>query len=547
MRKVVNLFKLGSKSYTGSLTATQIIITLGFASFYALMLLVQSKIHFSGKISQKLENNTVADFSPKDYLVYMCYIILFSFILLLLYTLTSQYIKRKESKEQIPQVKNNNWKTFLIVFTISFIISVVYLLSSYPGSVIPDSFSSVGQALGDIPISNHHPLLFSGILSIFIHIGLIVWNSLGKGVFLFCVFQSFVYSLTMGFFVMWIERKTGKICGALVAIYFIFNTIFRVYSIAVQKDALFAISLTFLMLFLVDFSEKKEMKHKGLFYLLLFLTAFLRNNGLLVIWLICIVLVCFYGKEITSREKAAMLALLLVFSAIQGPGYRALGVSTEKVEAMSIPIQQMAYVLTADEAIISDSDKQFLSQMLSIEEWQASYHPFIVDSIKWNPSFDQAYFDQNITTFLRIWLHYLPKSFPDYIKAYAMETYGFWSIGTHNYYGFADNYVAENNNYNLTQRNIIKEKIGADIRGERILFPDAGTLFWICLLGLYLSLMQYASRDSVLPYLPALLSWTTIMIATPVAFSLRYAFVLAMGLPFFILSPIICAKEKAES
>ena len=38
--------------------------------------------------------------------------------------------------------------------------------------------------------------------------------------------------------------------------------------------------------------------------------------------------------------------------------------------------------------------------------------------------------------------------------------------------------------------------------------------------------------------------WLTVMIATPVAFSLRYVYIFALGLPLYLLLPVMLLEEK---
>jgi hypothetical protein len=72
----------------------------------------------------------------------------------------------------------------------------------------------------------------------------------------------------------------------------------------------------------------------------------------------------------------------------------------------------------------------------------------------------------------------------------------------------------------------------------------SGTLLWLCLLGMTLIWMQ--RRNGVAVYLPALLNWATVMIATPVAFSLRYVYIFALGLPFFLAIPFMTSTAKSQ-
>jgi len=76
-------------------------------------------------------------------------------------------------------------------------------------------------------------------------------------------------------------------------------------------------------------------------------------------------------------------------------------------------------------------------------------------------------------------------------------------------------------------------------------FMGSGTLLWLVLLGMLLSCREKLKGS--LPYMPAVLNWATVMIATPVAYSLRYVFVFALGLPFYLALPLMTSVKESGS
>ena len=54
---------------------------------------------------------------------------------------------------------------------------------------------------------------------------------------------------------------------------------------------------------------------------------------------------------------------------------------------------------------------------------------------------------------------------------------------------------------------------------------------------------EKAGRGDWIIYLPALGNALTVFLATPVAFSLRYVYVFAIGLPLYVLLPFLYAEE----
>ena len=63
---------------------------------------------------------------------------------------------------------------------------------------------------------------------------------------------------------------------------------------------------------------------------------------------------------------------------------------------------------------------------------------------------------------------------------------------------------------------------------------------------MYLALI-HEKRRSIMIYLPTFFLWITVMLATPVAFSLRYVFPFVLGLPCFVFYPFVlsdCCNDK---
>ena len=72
----------------------------------------------------------------------------------------------------------------------------------------------------------------------------------------------------------------------------------------------------------------------------------------------------------------------------------------------------------------------------------------------------------------------------------------------------------------------------------------SGTLLWCFLICLYLCVMQ--SERTWLILLPAFANWLVILIATPVAFSLRYVYIYALSLPLAFCLPFLMARFQKE-
>lgn len=527
-----------------------LIVNSIFSIIFSLVILVQTKIQYLGIVSQSLTEDTFQDFKPIDIikyiLIYICVWLVMSIIYFIIEKLKEKKcIQEEESSDMNRKSKQKHWLLYTGTIAICYII--VFLIA-YPGSVLADSFSSIYQIIGQRELDNHFPIMYTLFVGIFMKIGEWIGNY-NIGVALYSIVQILIIAGILGYFVLWLKQKHVKSIYLLFTIlYFIGNALFAIYALTMWKDPLFCIFLFLLMLKLYDIVESngKKLKQPGFIISMIILNlliAFLRNNGVFIILLIAIVLAIKYRYS-SKKFLIANVTSIIIILFIQGPIYTWLGITTPIEESLGIPIQQIAYTLSVD-GEISEEDEAFLNEILPIEEWKSSYNVYIVDSIKWNENFDSDFLSEHNGEFIQVWLRMLLNNFPEYVKAYLLETFGFWSIETKSSYGFVDNYIYENE-YNIHKVDLIQEATGLDLSGwiENTDFFGSGTLIWILIIS---AMMLYIQKKTtyIICLLPGAILWLSIMIATPVAFSLRYVFVLAYALPFILLLPVI-TKNKDE-
>ena len=132
-----------------------------------------------------------------------------------------------------------------------------------------------------------------------------------------------------------------------------------------------------------------------------------------------------------------------------------------------------------------------------------------------------------------------------------LDTTGFWLPGAKNAYGFLDTRV-QDNDYGIERIDLFQRITGSDLPSRTATsctFFGSGMLLWALLLLAAMKIDSRKPRGLLLTW-PALLVVLTILIATPVAFSLRYVFVLAIGLPIYCVETFSHAplegKEHAE-
>lgn len=494
---------------------------------------------FNGDVGGGADQNYFREFEPWDALHFILIAVAVSFVLILLDRMRRKEIFRVVMQWNLSEVVG--WKVYLAAFILILLAWLPYLLALSPGSVLEDSLDSVSQILDpSVPVNNHHPVLYTLYVGIFVKAGLFLGN-INIGVFLYSVVQAGVMAGTIAYTIMIMCRKAVPVLftGAAM-IWYMFMPFFPDYAMTMWKDPIFSCALLWMSLLLMELAEEKEKicsrRWLTKYMAVCLITAFFRNNGIYVVVLsIAAAAILCRGK--LKRFLCTMLAVLAAYYAITGTVYNWCGIRTEFVESVGIPLQQIAAVVVND-GDISQEEEQFLYTLLPEEEWKNSYAPCLVDKIKWNGQFNDEFLEENKTRFLKVWMSLLVKNFPEYVKAYGMETLGFWKIGVQDEYGYIDTFIAENG-YGIHESSTLQKITGSGlnefVRNFRI-YVGSGTLLWL-ILGAALFVLRDKSSFWIV-FIPALGNWMTTMIATPVAFSLRYVYIFALGLPLFLSLPV---------
>ncbi|MCC8121489.1 MAG: DUF6020 family protein, partial [Oscillospiraceae bacterium] len=267
-----------------------------------------------------------------------------------------------------------------------------------------------------------------------------------------------------------------------------------------------------------------------------------RNNGLFVAAGVLLVVWIVYRKQ-GKRLLLVSLCLVLGSCVITGPVYNTLGVKKDTaVESLGIPIQQLAYVAVYG-GNLTEEEEQALDSMLPLERYEEVYTPCLVDSIKW----DYGNFSLS-PSILKYWVTIGVKNLPAYVKAYCLQTFGFWKLGARDDYGdFTGGISDQSYGYTIERTNLLENLPGGEVISQiqialRIHF-SAGTLFvlWLVCLALLLYRRQFRLA---LVLLPGFLLWGTLMLATPVAFSLRYVYLLLTAMPLVAVLPRMTQTVK---
>ena len=524
--------------------ALQILILM-MLSFFVTM---GFKVHYDNTVSGSLDVSYIDQFYLMDILIFIV-----SFGLLGgVYLLVKRYYKNTQRfliAEKAYKIKP--LYIWLIVTAILLVTWLPYLLSFAPGAVLSDSFSSIEQNSTGV-YSNHHPLLYTLLVGFFVKIGIFLGN-INIGIFLYSCFQYCLLAMTLGYVVTFLAKyKVKKIPLGLVATFFALCPIFPSYTIIMWKDPIFSMALLFLGLMLFDFAKNNFQELKWYHYTLLVLctlaVTFFRNNGVYILILLIPIFYLLFRKP-ALKTSLAMLGALAIALIVQGPIYSMLNIYKPSVEAFGVPLQQIAYAISTNEDSFTEEEKEFLGEIMPLESWKRAYTPLIVDNIKWDEDFNTEFFESHLKEFLKIWALKIPSNFGGYVKAYLLETLGFWHPYYQNDHGYTERYLVAKNDYEIHEIDIIKKVTGKSLKNNLDKFRvmiGAGTMVFIMLFSLVISL-DFQRKRIWLLYLTSLICWGLVMISTPTAFSLRYVFVLMLATPIFIFCPFFKSEKNKKS
>lgn len=422
-----------------------------------------------------------------------------------------------------------------------------YYLTYYPGIVSPDYVEIINQCIGTLPLTNHHPVLFI----YFIKMLLLPCYRIGgmqSAVAVVTAVHMILFAVMLGYLAHWLYQKgIGEIGYGLTTAFLALNPVIAVFSVYMTKDVLFGGIFLLYVLQLYDIAESKgellkTVKGTLSFLLCSLLIVFLRNNGIYIVCAIVVISIVPY-RAMWKRLALCAVVIVLSYGLVKGPVFDALGMEGESfAESLSVPLQQAAQTI-CDDGEMTEEDRVFLEKLLPFETVKEVYTPGYTDPYKFHPDFDDAFLNSHKGEFLKVWADMLFRNPGSYWKAYLMQTAGYWHIGetdTINPYGVIPNDLG------IVQQNLIEKVMGISLEPiieKAILACRKAPV--ICFLtnmafmvfGIYFLCIRCrvnGKREYMIPFLPLLLLWATVMIAAPAYCKFRYLFPCHLAYPFGI-------------
>lgn len=526
-----------------------------FSFFIALSVVLSNHIQITGNTYSGLATqNYITPYDLSDIGVLVAVFTVALLCCLALYHITRKAITAKSARDNKPLAA----KPIAACTAIMFALHLPYLLTYYPGFVFSDSLSSIGQALGQLPCSNHFPVAYTALIGACIALAHTLGLSTTTGCALYSLMQTFVMCATYSLMIQWIMQRTRIArwwCAILVAVFGLAPYI-ATYSIALWKDPLFSAAIVVVTVLLFDFvSTSGKITHNSkawipMFAICCIIIAFLRSNGLLIDAGVFAALLLCSAKRTTSLRRAPAnaitaipLAAIALNLLVTGPIYSAAGIApAEKAEGYGIPLNQMARVVALD-GDMSEADAAYMNELLPFNEYASVYAPTCIDSLKWNSQFNNAALDND---FLMHWISMGIDNPIVYFESWELQTFGYWTINhplvllhNGNINGGVPqmlNSQAEANAYGITIKNYLGDTAERILSRANLSIP----LGWVAWGTTFLAITFFLQgrRRYIIVFVPCLMLVASLLIASPIWYWERYGAALQFLAPFFLALPL---------
>lgn len=442
-----------------------------------------------------------------------------------------------------------------------------YFLHEYPGVMTPDSINQYAQIIGAYELSNHHSIVHTALIGLFYNIGFSITGNAYFGLALYTLAQMLFMALTAGYVVRTMQ-KAGIITPVIIItiLFYALMPYNGIYAVTIWKDIPFAGCMTLFCAALMRFllrgnaqtaSEHAPKLHFSEYFSLVLPYVFsgvmlclLRTNGWYAFLVSLPFIIIIYRRSWRIMLPVHAVILLLVLF-VKYPVMQVYDIKqADFVESLSVPVQQLARVISFNETI-NEEQLEFVENIMDVTRVGELYQPDVSDNIKNLIREDGIdYLEAHKSEFFKNWF-FIGLSHPKtYFDAFAAQTVGFWYPDVSYEVGLADGIYT--NDFGLSWQPILRGN--TVIKIKEILFKlheliplygvlwSMGFMLWVLILTLALSLRSGKPANALIG-LPVLLLILTLIIATPVATEFRYAYALFYGMPIFFIAPFVCSKN----
>lgn len=366
-------------------------------------------------------------FFPTSQLFFnIVYIFAFSLVFYCIFILMEHQLSRININNN-----KNTWKIFKyppLLSTIIFLAWIPCYLSYYPGVFSYDMGQQNYEAIGLVALSKYHPPLhtlfwrFCLFLEQNLNINALVFYSITQMILLATAFSYLVTFLAKKKFNNWI------VLSALL--FFAFNPVIAIFSFIPTKDAMYS---AFCVLFTIELlklvsshtATLKESRWNIIRAVAFGTLSCLFRNNMIYALIPSAIIICFIIKKARKKLIISFVSIVAIFWIISGPVFSLLNIEDgNKRELLSVPIQQISYVVKHYSDQLSPEDCEDINKYLPLEEIPELYNLRLADPVK--IKFNDVYFEKDKISFFKVWYRLLLQYPDEYINAFLNLNLPYW-------------------------------------------------------------------------------------------------------------------------
>jgi hypothetical protein len=411
-----------------------------------------------------------------------------------------------------------------------------------------------GMGLGTEPFSASHTIIHTLLMSAFIRLG-DVFGSHNFGAALYSLTQMAVMSAIFSFVLRYLAYRSVRLSVRFLFLaYFALYPVNAVYSITGWKDVIFGGLCLLLFIMLVEiFRRPHEMLYSkyriAAICTVSILFALFRNNAVYALVLFAPFFL-FAMRKHWKRLVPMVLACAVVISVFNWCAFSVFNMrKPDAVEAMSVPLQQIARTVTAHREKLTQRELDELSRYFFVEELPGLYNPRLSNPVKWE-GFKASEFQRDAAGFVKIWAQLGLKYPQTYISSFLCNSYGYWYPDVDYWIYGTDAYPVDHiqvRSANLFPglKLLAQNMIGFLVRRAAILsmISSIGFMVWLIILSAGVIISKRVKNIIVPMLLPGFVWFTTL--ASPVFAEYRYVYGVILCAPvIFVLSVLETNQGK---
>ena len=434
--------------------------------------------------------------------------------------------------------RQGKWYIYVLFTAVCLLGYLPYYLMYFPTWLNNDAVWQIEQALGWAERSNHHPYFHTVILKCLFMMGYRLSGTYTGGAAFYTFFQILVMAMVFGFFLYQLYiRGTRILWLALAAAFYAVLPINALLTICMGKDEFFVASLILFAWMTAEFDLDADGMFKWAAYFVTgLLVCLLRSNGIFIFVGTAFFLIV--GKTIKKKTLLCVLAVLVCYLIYHGPILNALHVEPpDTIEGLTMPTQHIlcAYLKGGE---LTEEEIEMIDRVVPVDEVGDYYNPRLFDLVKnfIRTSGNQQEIADNKWDYFKLWFRVGLRNPMQYLVAEVRQTAGFWAYDVPDYeYVYGEYYMVDNPFGIETQRKLFSYDNELAMHDYLMSFLELYNKVWSLGFNTWLMVFCIAymvyDRRSVMIFVPFIMMFITLFLATPVYNEFRYAYGLFAAFP----------------